>query len=971
MRYYSKRELYALGETLGDSITEHKVGGGRIYGGGGKGGGGGGPTQTTSTSNVSNIPEYAQPYVETMLGATQKQLFNMDDSGNITGFSPYKAYGGTYDASGNQTSYDPSKAIAGFSPMQQQAQQGIANMQLPGTYGAGIGMTGNAAMQSGRLAGQEANAGNQLAYNSTDPNAMASYMNPYIQNALNPALQLSNQQYGMKGAQEQGAATSAGAFGGSRNALMQGLNQQNQMLANNQLIGNAYNQAYTGAQNQMNTVAQTGLAGQQAAMQGIGQQGAMANQLAGIGGQALQAQQGIYGLQNQSGAAQQAQQQQIINQAMTDYSNAQQYPLMQLGTMSNMLRGLPMQASTTNQYVAAPNAITQGIGLAGAGASIYNALGSGSSTGKKAGGIVGYNVGGSVRHDLYEMEPDEIQDYIKTSASPSAKKMAEEILRDKVGKAGGGIIAFASGSEDAIKEDPAAVAKAYRDAAVMNSFKQEPKPYVDRSIVQAAPTLTRDDVRASEDRIANKVTEDPAMVRQAQIDAALLQSGNQNMPKNLQFTPGVTDRAQFMNPDSAAAKAITNKNLAGTGLNMDDEIAKQLLNRQLAESSAQRKGPQAKTFADLPPDQQKAFFAALEGKTNPKSIVAAAPPSVSSGNPTGAVAGANGTFNAADPANANKNVAINPNASAPAPARVAAPGQANLNAAPSDKIMPTSGIKLPANSGLPPGLEAPTDPDANKSIAQLAAEKAAYMGPNTGNQDARAQMMAERANAKDEARRVSSLRMAEFFGAWGSTPGNTIVAGLNALKNKIPDFISDIKEESKIRRQIDKDISELDKIDRLEKSGNWDEAAKRKTALSKNAVDTWATKVRAYSDAQHTAATREVGLAKAGEGGGGTAAKNLNQAITRYQTEDKNIAAEKKGDGEYKLAVAKLSAKPDDAKSLEIKNKKEAGWNDRLAALKEDVDYYKKKQGRETGPSEPAPNAKAAPGSAGNPIVLK
>ena len=60
--------------------------------------GGGGPTQTTSTSNTSNIPEYAQPYVETMLGATQKQLYKTDDSGGITGFQPYKAFGGTYDA---------------------------------------------------------------------------------------------------------------------------------------------------------------------------------------------------------------------------------------------------------------------------------------------------------------------------------------------------------------------------------------------------------------------------------------------------------------------------------------------------------------------------------------------------------------------------------------------------------------------------------------------------------------------------------------------------------------------------------------------------------------------------------------------------------------------------------------------------------------------------------------------------------
>lgn len=40
-KYYSRRELYALGEPLGESSTQIKVGGGRIYGGGGGGGGGG------------------------------------------------------------------------------------------------------------------------------------------------------------------------------------------------------------------------------------------------------------------------------------------------------------------------------------------------------------------------------------------------------------------------------------------------------------------------------------------------------------------------------------------------------------------------------------------------------------------------------------------------------------------------------------------------------------------------------------------------------------------------------------------------------------------------------------------------------------------------------------------------------------------------------------------------------------------
>jgi hypothetical protein len=118
------------------------------------------------------------------------------------------------------------------------------------------------------------------------------------------------------------------------------------------------------------------------------------------------------------------------------------------------------------------------------------------------------------------------------------------------------------------------------------------------------------------------------------------------------------------------------------------------------------------------------------------------------------------------------------------------------------------------------------------------------MGPNAGAQEARAKLMAERANAVDEARRTICIRMAEFFGAWGSTPGQTIVAGLNTLKNKVPDLISDMKEETKIRRQIDKDISEIEKIERLEKSGNYDEAAKRKAELGKNAVTKYGTTLK-------------------------------------------------------------------------------------------------------------------------------
>jgi len=143
---FSRRELYALGEMLGDSATREE-GGRIIYGGGGSGGGGrAAPTETTSTTYNTNIPEYAKPYVETMLQGTQNQLFQTAPNATtgateITGFQPYKAYGGTYDAQGNQTSYDPGKAVAGFQPMQETAQRGIAGMQVPGEYGQAADVT--------------------------------------------------------------------------------------------------------------------------------------------------------------------------------------------------------------------------------------------------------------------------------------------------------------------------------------------------------------------------------------------------------------------------------------------------------------------------------------------------------------------------------------------------------------------------------------------------------------------------------------------------------------------------------------------------------------------------------------------------------------------------------------------------------------------------------------------------------------
>ena len=402
--YYSKRPLYALGDPLGESVTQRKAGGGMIYGGGGGGGSApSGPTNTTVTN--TNIPDYAQPYVSNMLNAAQAQIYTPD----MTGFNPYTPY-----------STNPQDYVAGFSPMQQQAQSTVANMQTPQTFNSAIGQTQNTMNQFGRLGNQMGNAGNQYAQTATNPYATAAYMNPYIQNSLAPQLQLAQQQYGMQGAQEQANATQQGAFGGSREALMNGLNQQNSMLAQNQIIGNGYNNAFNQAQQAQQFGANLGLQGQQAQAGALASQMSGANQLAGLGGQQLAAQQGIANMQNQFGGQQQANQQNIINQAVQNYATAQQYPYMQLGQLNAMLRGLPMQQSSTSMYQAAPSTVSQlgGLGIAGLGAAgMYKA-----ATGASGGQVKTKKmaVGGAIPMNM--MSPQQLT---QVQQSPMSSPMAK------------------------------------------------------------------------------------------------------------------------------------------------------------------------------------------------------------------------------------------------------------------------------------------------------------------------------------------------------------------------------------------------------------------------------------------------------------------------------------------------------------------------------------------------------------------
>jgi hypothetical protein len=277
----------------------------RVYPMGGGGSSSPAPAPQNQTVTQTNIPEYARPYVETMLGATQQQLFNTAPNASggvdITGVKPYQPY-----------SKNPQDYIAGFSPMQQQAMTGAANMK-----------TGPEGFQQD----------------------VGGYMNPYLQQSLAPQLAEANRQYDISGMQANAQATQAGAFGGGRQALMQSENERNRNMGLQNIVGQGYNTAFNNAQNQYNT----------GVTQGIG-----INQLqAGYGAQQQAQQQNIInqGIQNYATAQQYPQQQLAFMNSM----------LRGLPLQTQTVQGYQAAPSNVSQLA--------GLGTAGiAGLGLYNAM---------------------------------------------------------------------------------------------------------------------------------------------------------------------------------------------------------------------------------------------------------------------------------------------------------------------------------------------------------------------------------------------------------------------------------------------------------------------------------------------------------------------------------------------------------------------------------------------------------------------
>jgi hypothetical protein len=170
---------------------------------------------TVGTTNSQGLSDWAAPYITDYLGKA-KALAGGD----------YQTYQGPL--------------TAGSSDIQNKVFQGIGNLAFPTNLGQSFTSTGAPTIG----ANGQPTGGTGVA---------SQYMNPYLQNVLDPQIAELQRQASIAGLTNAAKANQYGAFGGSRAALMDAELNRNTQQEMNKTIGTGYANAYDNAMKQFNT----------------------------------------------------------------------------------------------------------------------------------------------------------------------------------------------------------------------------------------------------------------------------------------------------------------------------------------------------------------------------------------------------------------------------------------------------------------------------------------------------------------------------------------------------------------------------------------------------------------------------------------------------------------------------------------------------------------------------------------------
>ena len=260
------------------------------------------PLAGQQTGTESSLSNWAGDYVTNMLG-----------KGQALSETPYQAYTGPL--------------TAGASGLQQQAFQGVAGLTLPTNMGA------------------------FTPQSFTAQGTAQQYMNPYIQASLDPQLNEARRQAEISRLGDAARLSKAGAYGGSRQAIMESELNRNLMQKQADITGIGYNTAYDKAANQFNIEQGRGMEAQTAANQyglsALGRQADLGAVQRGIEGEGIAADYG-------------------------QFKEERDFPFKQVQYQQSLLQGMPLAAQSYSYQE--PSTISNIMGSAGGVKALYDSL---------------------------------------------------------------------------------------------------------------------------------------------------------------------------------------------------------------------------------------------------------------------------------------------------------------------------------------------------------------------------------------------------------------------------------------------------------------------------------------------------------------------------------------------------------------------------------------------------------------------
>jgi hypothetical protein len=339
---------------------------------GGKGGG----QSTTSTVTQQDIPKEFYPYFERLLVRGEEE--------SLRDYQPY----------GGQRLALPGQDV-------NQSRGMIRDLAANGTPGvdqaAGI-VQDNIGDVEGMM-GQSPYQFSQAQF--SDPSTMTpemaqSYMSPYMQNVVDAQKAKATEDYQMAEAGRNASAVSAGAFGGSRQAVMEGMAQRDLLTRQGDIQSQGLQSAYADANARFEadraarfategaragelgrvqgSQAEENRAGQSFDLQALGFKGDQAAQLAQLSEAARAGDIQAAQLLETIGRGQQSEEQAGYDLSYEDFVRQQGYNQDQLNVMSSLLRGLPIAPTGTQTQMVPYNPIQQALGAGISALGLYRGM---------------------------------------------------------------------------------------------------------------------------------------------------------------------------------------------------------------------------------------------------------------------------------------------------------------------------------------------------------------------------------------------------------------------------------------------------------------------------------------------------------------------------------------------------------------------------------------------------------------------